>query len=123
MATNYVQKGESLQWVNGTGSAVVSGQVVAVGQRIGIAADNIASTATGTVYMEGVFNVPKVSAAVIAQGEMVAWDASEGKFDDNALSLAAGDITNAAIAWEKGIATQTTIDVKLTNQVATVDAG
>lgn len=121
MATNFVQQGESLTWSNGTGSAVSSGDVVVVGAAIGIAAVDIANGSSGTVYMTGVFNVPKVSAAVIGQGEMVAYDVSGSAFDDSAMTPATGDITDACTAWEAAGDSVTTIAVKINTGVGTVN--
>lgn len=115
MATNYIQPGEVLDWVNGTGSAVTSGSVVAVGNILGVALTDIASAATGSVQITGVFTVPKVTAAVIAQGESLVWDVSAGKFDDNAATPATGDISGApAVAFEAGTSSMTTLKVKFT---------
>jgi predicted RecA/RadA family phage recombinase len=101
MASNYVQEGKTIQWVNGTGSDVTAGSVVKVGKVLGVALVDIASTATGSVAIEGVFTVPKVSGAVIAMGENLTWVVSAGAFDDNAATPATGDVTGApAIAWE-----------------------
>ncbi|NBC32843.1 MAG: DUF2190 family protein [Alphaproteobacteria bacterium] len=121
MATNFVQEGHSLTWTNGTGSAVSAGDVVVVGAQIGIAAVDIADSAAGTVYMSGVYTVPKVSGAVIAQGEMVAWDASASAFDDSAMTPATGDITGACTAWEGAGDGVTSIAVKLNTGVGTVN--
>lgn len=96
MATNYIQPGEVIDWTNGTGSAVSAGDVVAIGQILGVALTDIASTATGSVQIRGVFEVPKVSAAVIAAGESLVWDVSAGTFDDNLATPATGDISGAA---------------------------
>lgn len=113
MATNFVQNGETIEYAN-AGSAISAGDVVVVGTQIGIALTDIAATTgVGTVAMEGVFTVPKVSAAVIAQGEEVFYDVSAGEFDDNLATPATGDVSNCCVAWEAGIATQTTIKVKL----------
>lgn len=120
MATNFKQPGESLTYSN-TGSAITAGSVVVVGEQIGIAAVDIAATTgTGTVYMEGVFTVPKVSGAVIAQGESVIWDSSAGAFDDNAATPATGDVSNACTAWEAKGSGTTTIAVKINTSKGTV---
>lgn len=95
MATNFVQDGDVITWTNGTGSAVVSGQVVAIGNILAVALVDIASAASGSVKTRGVFTVPKVSGAVIAAGESLTWDVSAAKFDDNAATPATGDITGA----------------------------
>lgn len=116
MAKNFVQDGDIIQWTNG-GTAVASGDVVVIGSNgdalLGIALVDIANGASGSVKLNGVFEVPKVSAAVIAQGEYVIWDASAGAFDDNAATPATGDVSDGAIAWEAAGNAVTTIKVKL----------
>ena len=114
MATNYVSDGNVINWTNGTGSAVSSGDVVATGHCIGVALVDIANGATGSVAVEGVFAVPKVSAAVFTQGEKLIWDASASAFDDSAATPATGDITGGAVAWIAGANAETTCTVKLT---------
>lgn len=120
MADNFVTEGDVFTWTNSTGSAVVAGQVVKIGQTLGVAAVDIANGASGSVYMEGVFTVPKVTAAVIAQGESVIWDVSVGKFDDNLATPATGDVSNAAIAFESAGSTATTIKVHFDHKIGTV---
>ena len=120
MATNFVRDGKTLQFTN-TGSAISSGDVVVVGQQIGIALVDIAATSgTGEVAMEGVFTVAKVSAAVIAQGESVIWDASASAFDDNAATPATGDVSGCCVAAEAAGNGVTSIDVKLNVGIGTV---
>lgn len=93
MTTKFVQPGEVVDWTNGTGSTKAAGSVIAMGQRLGVALVDIANGATGSVQVRGVFTVPKVSAAVIADGESLVWDASAGAFDDNLAAPASGDIS------------------------------
>jgi len=50
MATNHVQKGAVMSWTNGTGSDVVSGEVVAFADMIGVAAGDIADGETGELF-------------------------------------------------------------------------
>lgn len=101
MAKNYIQPGEVIDWVNGTGSAKTSGSVIAMGQTLGVALVDIANGATGSVQIQGVFEVPKVSGAVIAAGESLVWDVSAGAFDDNLATPATGDISGPpAVAVE-----------------------
>ena len=120
---NYQQRGEAIAWVNGTGVAVVAGDVVAVGHMIGVAIEDIAIAATGSVAVEGVFsNIPKVTAAVFVQGEKLIWDTSAAKFDDAAATPATGDITGACIAWVAGANLETTCTIKLTPGNATLTA-
>lgn len=119
MARNYESDGNVIQWTNGTGSAVASGQVVKVGNLIGVALVALAIGETGSVAVEGVFSgVPKVSAAVFAQGEKLVFDVSAngglGAFDDSAATPATGDVTGGAVAWAPGADTETTCTIKLT---------
>jgi predicted RecA/RadA family phage recombinase len=114
MSTNQVARGDVIDWTNG-GSAVVSGQVVAIGNILGVAQVDIAGGATGAVAIRGVFTVPKVSAAVIAQGEKLTWDVSAAAFDDSAATPATGDVTGApAVAWEAAGNGVTSFDVMFT---------
>ncbi|MCR9260775.1 MAG: DUF2190 family protein [Pseudomonadaceae bacterium] len=118
---NYVQKGDTLDWVNDTGSDVVSGAVVVLGDTVGIAMGDIADTETGSVLVEGVVEIAKVDAAVIAAGEHVNWDASAGEVDDKNHSPASGDVADFGVAVEsKGATTGETIKVKLTPGAGTV---
>jgi predicted RecA/RadA family phage recombinase len=125
MARNYVAPGETIQWTNGTGAAVASGQVVKIGNCLGVALVAIAIGATGSVALEGVFSgVPKVSAAVFAQGEKLLWDVSAntntGAFDDSAASGTTGDVMGGAVAWVAGANTELTCTIKLTPGNTTV---
>ena len=123
MATNSVQEGHVIDWANGTGSAVSANDVVKLGNTLGVALVDIANGATGSVAIRGVFTVPKVSGAVIAQGESLTWDVSAGKFDDNAATPASGDVTGAAaLAWEAAGNGVTELDVYFTGAPGTVTA-
>ena len=115
MANNYQQKGDRIVWTNATGSAVASGQLVKIGNILGVALVDIANGASGDVAIEGVFSgVPKVSAAVFAQGEKLIWDVSAAKCDDSAATPATGDVTGGAIAFVAGADAETTCTIKLT---------
>ena len=128
MAKNYESDGNVIQWTNGTGADVASGQVVKVGpSMLGVALVAIAAGAVGSVAVEGVFSgVPKVSAAVFAQGEKLLFDvsanSSKGAFDDSAATGASGDVMGGAIAWVQGQNTETTCTIKLTPGNATTTA-
>jgi predicted RecA/RadA family phage recombinase len=101
MASNFIQPGEVIDWTNSTGGDKAAGAVIAVGQMLGVALVAIANGATGSVQIRGVFEVPKVSGAVIAAGESLVWDVSAGAFDDNLATPAAGDISGPpAVAVE-----------------------
>lgn len=120
MSSNYQQPGEVIDYTN-AGTAIAAGDVVRIGKILGVALVDIANGATGSVQISGVFTVPKVSAAVIAQGENLTWDASAAAFDDNAATPATGDVTGApAVAFEAAGAGVTSMAVKFTGVPGTV---
>jgi predicted RecA/RadA family phage recombinase len=120
MANNYVNSGETINYVNSSGSAILSGAVVIVGNLIGIALVDIANGESGVVALDGVFTVPKVSAAVIGQGESVIFDLSALAFDDNAATPATGDVSGCCIAVDGAGAGVLTLDIKLNVGVGVV---
>lgn len=121
MTTQYVQDGQVIDYVN-AGAAIASGDVVIVGNRIGVALVDIpATTGTGAVGFWGVFNLPAVTGAAFVQGESVNYDVSASLFDDNAAIAAAGDITLGATAWEtKTAGAGETVMIALSGAVGTV---
>lgn len=126
MARNYIQPGEVIDYAHPSGAAadIVSGGVVLMGNAVlGVALADIAKGTTGPVRIRGVFEVPKVSGAVIGQGETLTWDASAAAFDDNVATPAVGDLTGAgAFAAEGKGAGTTTIKVMLTGVPGTYKA-
>jgi len=107
------RQGKSIKFTNG-GSAVVKGAVVVIGNCLAIAAMNVAAGAEGIAHLEGVFTAPKVSGAVIAQGEKLVYDVSASAFDDSSATPASGDVTGGAVAMAAGVDGDTTISVMLT---------
>lgn len=118
LSTNYVQEGDVIQYT--AGANITAGSLVVMGNTLGVALKDIANGATGSVAIEGVFTLPKVAGAVIAQGESLTWDVSAGNFDDNLAVPAAGDITGAAcFAFAASGNGATTVKVKLTGAPGT----
>lgn len=73
---NYIKSG-SVMTVTASG-AVSSGDVVETGSLVGVAATDAASGEQVEVALEGVYEVPKVSAQAWTQGVAVYWDSSAG---------------------------------------------
>ncbi|WP_020411304.1 capsid cement protein [Microbulbifer variabilis] len=121
MATNFVQDGRMLDYTNSTSAVITSGRVLAVGAVLGVAMDDIAVGASGEIAIEGVFIVPKVSAAEIRQGETLTWDVSVAAFNNSAATAATGDITGpTAFAAESAGDGVTSLAVKFTGVPGTV---
>lgn len=128
MATNYVKGPIHSVTYSNSGSAISSGDVVVLGGadakkcRVGIAMDDIAATSgTGQVAVTGCWSFPKVSAAVITQGQSVNWDASAGEVDNNAATSAAGDVVQFGMADADGAATTASINIWI-DEPGTYDA-
>jgi predicted RecA/RadA family phage recombinase len=123
MTTTYKAEGNVIQYT--AGANIAAGKVIKMGNVLGVALTDIANGATGSVMLEGVFSAPKVSGAVIAQGESLTWDVSAntgaGAFDDNAATPASGDVTGAAaFAFEAAGNGVTSLLVKFTGTPGTV---
>ncbi|MGN6422619.1 MAG: DUF2190 family protein [Asticcacaulis sp.] len=71
---NFIQCGENLTIP--APAAVLSGGVVIAGSIIGVANGDAESGADVDVAVEGVFDLPKVSALAIAVGDLLYWDAT-----------------------------------------------
>lgn len=121
MTTKQYAKGDVMDYV--AGGTITNGQVVVMGHILGVALKGGASGDVIPVAIEGVFELPKVSAAVFVQGEKLIFDVSAasgaGEFDDSAATPATGDITGGAIAMRAGLNTEATCLVKLTPGNAT----
>ena len=73
MAKNFLQLGHVMDYTN-QGRALTSGDTVMVGDRIGVALNNIGNKKNGSVQVEGVFDLAKKAADELAQGALVYWD-------------------------------------------------
>ncbi|RDH86378.1 MAG: recombinase RecA [endosymbiont of Escarpia spicata] len=112
MTTKYQQDGNVIEYT--AGSAVSSGDVIAINDMVGVALADIAASATGSVRITGVFaTIAKVAGTAWNQGDAVDWDASASAFGKG-ITTAAGDVTTAGIAFEAAASGDTTAVVMLT---------
>jgi len=86
----YVQIGESIDYLNTTAAVIKYGDVVALGKRIGVASADIAPTAIGTLTVQGVFEAPANASETFAVGADLYWDGTK---------LTATEGTNAPAGW------------------------
>lgn len=113
MAKTFVQEGKTIDYLN-AGSAISAGDVIAIGNMLGVALEDIAATTgVGSVMVEGVFDLPKLSTAVISQGELPDWNATLSRFEDVGFVAIAGDVTGGAIAILLADNPSSTVRVKL----------
>ncbi len=108
---NRVQDGKTLNYLNDSGDPIVSGQIVELAARICVACADIAEDATGSVDMEGVYNLPKLAGEAHEFGDNLHFDPADGnlKLTATALTKYAGMCAKAAASAD------TTVDCKLEN--------
>ena len=127
MATATYKRGEIRTAVYLAGADIVVDQIVVLGVidakkcKVGVAREAIANGATGIVAVSGVFEFPKVSAAVIKAGESVSWDSNPGAVEDNAFATGAGDVIEFGTAMTDAAATVLVLDVDI-SEPGTYDA-
>ena len=64
----YWQKGDKIDYKNTTEATIKNNQVVTLGERIGIAGNDILPGETGTVVLNGVFAIPKADSIAVKVG-------------------------------------------------------
>ncbi|MFZ3289264.1 MAG: DUF2190 family protein [Telluria sp.] len=102
MAKNYIQEGDVLDYTAG-GAAIAAGAIALMGKRIGVVLADIAANAIGAVSVTGVWSIAKLATDVVAQGDLLYWDAANSR-------LTKSDVGNtlagyAATAAGNGVAT------------------
>jgi predicted RecA/RadA family phage recombinase len=88
MATNFIQKGDRMDYTNGGASTITSGSPVLVSKTLGVAVKDIPAGQSEALHIEGVFEIRKAHEA-ISQGDNLYWDADgnpEGAAAGNGLS-------------------------------------
>lgn len=77
MATaKFWQRGEALDYVNSTESAIAANDIVEIGSHLGVAGTDIEAGAVGSIHVTGVFEMPKTGSTAIAMGTDLYWDGS-----------------------------------------------
>lgn len=104
---NYVQAGKSLTLP--APAAILSGDVVVIGEIRGIAAGNAATGEDCDVVTEGVFELPKVAADEFAIGDPAYWDGTAKRVTSTASGNTKIGVAVAAAAVASGV-----VNVKLT---------
>lgn len=118
MAKNFIQPGKVIDYT--AGADITSGSAIVIGVLLAVALGNIANGETGDVQIEGVFELPKLSTAVITAGASLIWDVSASKFI--IASAATGDLAGCAVAIAAAGNGTTTVLAKLLPGNATVTA-
>lgn len=107
----FIQHGDRI--LHTLAADAVSGDPLVVGTgQLGLAMNDGVNGAVIDTAVEGVYKLPKVSAAVITRGQQVLWDNSESEVDDDAATPATGDFL-CGYAWEDAGAGVLFIEVKI----------
>lgn len=116
MSRTFVQPGKVVSHT--AASAISSGDIVVMGDIIGVALADIASGEVGSVSIQGVHKVAKVAGTAWGQGAKLDWDASAEAFDI-AVTPASGDVEDAGVAASAAGSADTTGEILLTPGVGT----
>lgn len=111
MKAEYLQRGEALDYKNGTDATIPAGAIVDLKTRIGVAGTDILPGAIGSVHVMGVFTMPKKSSEDIKQGEALYFDKES---NDGEITKTGSDSTPPAgfAAYDSG-AEETTVAVSI----------
>lgn len=120
MTTKFKQPGDVLDHTNSTGSTLLAGVPVVLGNLIGIPLVDIPPNTSGSVAIRGVFSLPKVTGSAWGIGAKLLWDASAAKFDIGTATPAAGDVSGCCVAAAAAASAATTGLVLLNIGVGTV---
>lgn len=85
---SYWQAGDTLDFINNTDEPIEANTIITLGKRLGIAGTTVSPGETGTLIMDGVFEMPKTSTDKISMGDDV-------YFDGAGITLAKGADTDA----------------------------
>ena len=112
---NFIQKGDIIDFFNSTGKDILYGQVVVMGNHIGIAAENITQGKNGGLRTNGVFEFTGVKADTISIGDNLYYDPDKDAVTNNKgyLTVVAGFARSSKEAEKDG-----TILVKLFNSLS-----
>ena len=102
----YWQRGESLDYKNGTNAVIEENTIIAIGTRVGITGTYINPGETGSLHVCGVYEMPKTAGEEIELGTAV-------YFDGTAITATAGGNTPAGYAVATAAAADEVILVKL----------
>lgn len=102
----YWQRGESLDYVNGTTAVIEANTIISLGTRIGVAGTSINPNEKGSLHVTGVYEIAKTGTEEIAMGAAV-------YFDGTGITNTADGNTPAGYAAATAAADDSLILVKL----------
>lgn len=106
MAKNYIQDGNTIRFT--AKKAVKSGDVVVVGEMVGVAITDVENTSQGVLSTTGVFTVKAKQADDIKQGVVLYWDDGAGE-----ATITKGSNKVLGKAWNESGTSSAEVDVKI----------
>lgn len=114
MAKNYYEDGNTMDWSNGTGEDIKSGDPVPVGDVTGVALDDIPSGGGGVLSMTGVWILPKNNVDTWQRGDKLYLIPSSGLITNKEDNGAGGEpYPVAGTSWISVNPTDTECHVRL----------
>lgn len=92
---NFVQEGRVIDYTAGD-DAIDVGDVVALTTCVGVALEDIAAGAKGSVQLTGVWTMPAVNDAAFGVGDQLYWDATNSKLTKTATDNISAGVCVAA---------------------------
>lgn len=112
---NTVSNGNVIEYTNGTGSLIHSGDVVPMGKLCGVAVTDIADGATGAVAVEGIFDVSKkASTDTMSVGDFAYYNSGVVKAAGSAGVTIGKDVVVGYVV-EASSSAQATVKIKLSH--------
>ncbi len=74
--SKFIQNGNTIDYTNSGASKISYGDIVTLGVRVGVAAEDIAVGATGGVNLVGVYEVPAITTEAFVVGDVLYLDAT-----------------------------------------------
>ncbi len=106
MKAEYLQKGESLDYINTTTKKIEAGDALIIGNRIGIAGTDIDSGQLGSIHVSGVYGFTKKDNAELVIGTEVYLSA-------DGITITAEDNTRAGFVAATSASTNNNVYVKI----------
>ena len=98
MANNFIKHGDEFDYTNGGSAGIKSGDVVVIGDVVGVALTDILVGSTGTVQVAGVATLAKKTGEAWSQGQKVYYD-NLGGSPNNWFTTSADNGASPAVAF------------------------
>lgn len=109
MSKNKKFHGTTMDYKNGTGSDIASGDIIELESRIAVALVDILDGESGSADLEGVYELPKTAPEVIAQGDHLYYDTVTGLIT----GVSGANTIDAGTAWEDAASADTVCLLRL----------